>query len=240
MPAQKHHCLTTIYTAHVPSGCLCLEEERDGVKLLKRKNQQHCRGAAVACALVRKAQLLLLLHGHIHRCCRQHVQKSHVQPRCRPPKKNIAPSAVSPPHLIVEVAVEKPRSAPGSAALELQGSRAPRAPATFRGFGNSLQATSPLPHSSRNQIVCLYKKNNNTHTRAHVSCECSKAHLPQAAPTTSCRNSPRASSGTSSKETTQQRGRPPSPRLLTGQHCEGSHAFHIRHPCTTNRDQAWW
>ena len=36
---------------------------------------------------------------------------------------------------------------------------APGAPATFNSFGNPLQATSPFPHSSRSQIACLQRKN---------------------------------------------------------------------------------
>ena len=128
-----------------------------------------CRGAlgtstrAVACALTSKPQPLLLLHStgavastiksRTHRRCRRHGQRIKV--------RSFSNVTVS---LIVEVTVEKQRSAPQSAALELQGSGAPRAPATFNKFGNLLQATSPFPHSSRNQIGWYYGKDNNTHS----------------------------------------------------------------------------
>ena len=130
----------------------------------KEKKPTALRGAvgtstrAVACALASKPQPLLLFHGHIHQCCCQHVQNSHVYPCCRLHNQKEQNSLLQQCHrvsLIVEVTVEKQRSARESAALELQGSRAPRAPTTFNSFGSPLQATSSFPPSSRNQIACL-------------------------------------------------------------------------------------
>ena len=128
------------------------QEERETTSSSsKEKDQQHCRGAvdtstrAVACALTSKPQPLLLLHVALHsaRVARPSVLspasfKSH-QLLLIDRGGNLASNTLH----------------PGSAAQELRGSGAPGAPATFKGFGNPSQATSPLPHSSRNQIACL-------------------------------------------------------------------------------------
>ena len=139
---QKHPCLPTVYAAHVSSGFLCLDDrKRDDNKLFKRKNPQHCSAAvgtstrAVARTFKSRTSTRAVVRTF----------KSHKNPSC---------SSVT-VSLIVEVTVEKHRSAPGSAALELQGSGAPRAPATFNSFGSPLQATLSFPPSSRNQIACL-------------------------------------------------------------------------------------
>ena len=122
---QKHPCLTTVCAAHVHSGFLCLDDrKRDDVKLSTR---------AVASTF-----------------------KSRMSTRavaCTVKRNKIRSFSNVTVSLIVDVKVEKQRSARGSA--ELQGSGAPGAPTTFNSFGSPLQATSSFSPSSRNQIVSL-------------------------------------------------------------------------------------
>ena len=139
---QKHPCLPTVYAAHVPSGFLCLNNrKRDDIKLFKRKNPQHCREA------VARPPVLSL--------ARSKVAHPPVLSPARSKVAKIVSFSSATGSLIVEVTVEKQRSAPGSATLELQGSGATRTTATFNSFGSPLQATSLFPPSSRNQIACL-------------------------------------------------------------------------------------
>ena len=184
---QQHTCLTTVCAAHVPSGFLCLDgRKRDDNKLFKRKNPQHCRGAvgtstrAVACALASKPQPLLFLHGHNLPCCRPHLQKSHI-PRAVActvrSRKNRSFSSVT-VSLIVEVTVEKHRSAPGSATLELQGSGAPRAPATLTALGAPCKRRRRFHPAVAIKLPVCNGSINSSHTpKPHVSCESSKARL---------------------------------------------------------------
>ena len=121
---------------------------------------------AEACALTSKPQSLLLRHStsavastfksRTHPRYGQHGQKNKI--------RSFSSVTVS---LIEEVTVEKQRSAPGSAVLELQGSGAPGAPAAIKLPTHTSwnePTTSPFPLNSRNQTACLQRKKPTTHT----------------------------------------------------------------------------
>ena len=144
----------------------------------------HCPGHVHPCRCLRfgKQATAPSPPSRTHRPCRGlHGQNSHIHPcRClHGQKKNRSTSSVT-VSLIVEETVQKQRSAPGSAALELQRSSA-GAPATFNSFGSPLQATLSFPPSNRNQIACLTTEISTVHTpKSHMSCESSKARLSRA------------------------------------------------------------
>ena len=157
---RKHPCLTTVYAAHVTSGFLCLHDRKSRHQAVRGGERGKNHSTAVGQCPRPPVQLPALWqarHSPFSSFTETHPARSKKV--ARPPgpvkkKKNRSFSSVT-VSLMVEVTVEKQRSAPGSAALELQGSGAPGAPTTFNGFGNPLQAASPFPRSSRNQIACL-------------------------------------------------------------------------------------
>ena len=148
---RKHPCIIT----HVPSGFLCLDDrKRDDIKLFKTK----------------KNTALLWNSGHVHPCnclrfgkqatapsppSRKHLQhvqkKSHVHP-ARSKNKSLLQQCCR----LIDRGSDRGEATicswicgTGTARIRC------RAPATFNSFENPLQAASPFPHSSRNQIVCL-------------------------------------------------------------------------------------
>ena len=88
----------------------------------------------------------------------RHSPFSSFTPPVLSPARSKVSKATAPPHRSWRSSRQQ-HSAPGSAAQELRVSGAPGASATSNSFGNPLQATSPLPHSSRNQFACLQRKN---------------------------------------------------------------------------------
>ena len=66
---QKHTCLTTVYAAHVPLGCQCLNvRKRDNITILKRKYHSIAVDTStreVACAFASQPQLLLCAHSPV-------------------------------------------------------------------------------------------------------------------------------------------------------------------------------
>ena len=137
----------------------------------QKKKTQHCCGTvgtstrAIACALASKPQPLLLLHGNTSST----FKKSHTSTRHgQKTNRSFSSVAVS---LIEEVTVEKQRSAPGYAALELQGSGAEH-----------------LQRSIASGTLC--KRLHRFRTAAAIKLsvcngKSSKAHLPRPTPTTS-------------------------------------------------------
>ena len=113
----------------------CLDDrKRDYIKLFKTKNPQHCRGVVGTSTRA----VASTFKSRTSTCAVASTVK----------KKTVS--------LIVEVTVEKQRSAPGSAALELQGSGAPRALMTSNSFGCHCKRRRRFRPAV--VIACLYRK----------------------------------------------------------------------------------